>query len=179
MLGILSQATQHGRTVRLAYRSWAGEATTRTVDPYGLVFHGGRWYAVGYCHLRRDLRIFRLDRVVDAELCEDQFTRPDHFDSLEHLRRALATVPTTWLVEVLLVRATLAEIQPKVPPAVATLHEVSDGVVLRCSVVDLSWAAHLLVGLGCPLVVRQPDELRAELRRLATRVRALAEAREA
>jgi predicted DNA-binding transcriptional regulator YafY len=178
VVGILSQATQQCRRVRLVYRSWSGEATTRTVDPYGLVFHGGRWYAVGHCHLRRDLRIFRLDRVMDAELYEDQFARPDHFDSLEHVRRALATVPTTWLVEVL-VRTTLAEIQAKVPPAVATLHEIADGVVLRCSVVDLSWAAHLLVGLGCPLVVRQPDELRAELRRLATRVHALAEAGEA
>jgi predicted DNA-binding transcriptional regulator YafY len=143
-----------------------------------VVYHGGRWYAVGWCHLRGDLRVFRLDRVVAAELCEDCFARPAHFDSLEHVRRALATVPTTWLVEVLL-RTTLAEVQPKVPPAVAALDEVAEGVLLRCSVVDLSWAAHLLVGLGCPLVVLRPGALRAELRRLATRARALAEACEA
>jgi predicted DNA-binding transcriptional regulator YafY len=143
-----------------------------------MVYHGGRWYAVGYCHLRRDLRVFHLDRIVDAELCEDGFTRPDHFDSLGHVQQALATVPTSWLVEVPL-RATLAEIQPKLPPAVAALHEVSEGVVLRCSVVDPSWAEHLLVSLGYPLVVRQPDELRAELRSLAARAYTLAEAYEA
>jgi predicted DNA-binding transcriptional regulator YafY len=118
MVGILSLATQQGRRVRLGYRSWAGEATTRTVDPYGLVFHGGHWYAVGYCRLQRDLRIFRLDRVEDAELCGDRFARPDHFDCLEHVRRALATVPTTWLSAPALRRR--RRVRLRIPPAVGS-----------------------------------------------------------
>jgi predicted DNA-binding transcriptional regulator YafY len=35
----------------------------RTVDPYRLDFHRGRWYVTGYDHDRSDERVFRLDRV--------------------------------------------------------------------------------------------------------------------
>jgi proteasome accessory factor B len=34
----------------------------RTVDPYRLDFHRGRWYVTGYDHRREDERVFRLDR---------------------------------------------------------------------------------------------------------------------
>lgn len=36
----------------------------RTVDPYRLDFHRGRWYVTGFDHGREDERVFRLDRVV-------------------------------------------------------------------------------------------------------------------
>jgi proteasome accessory factor B len=36
----------------------------RTVDPYRLDFHRGRWYVTGYDHGRADERVFRLDRVA-------------------------------------------------------------------------------------------------------------------
>ena len=46
-----------------------GAATSRErdFDPYGIVFNEGYWYTTGYCHLRHDLRTFRLDRIVTLE----------------------------------------------------------------------------------------------------------------
>ncbi len=46
---------------------------------------------------------------------------------------------------------------------------------MRCRVQDLHWLAHSLVGLGMPLVVQRPPELRDALRSLAAEVAALAE----
>src|SRR5207248_1889931 len=86
---LLGTAAQQARQVWLRYRSGASE-TERVVNPYGIVYREGRWYAVGYCHLRSDLRVFRLDRVLDASLRDETFTRPAAFDSLAHLLGALA-----------------------------------------------------------------------------------------
>jgi len=58
----LSAAAQARQRVHLRYRSREQRDTARDFDPYGLVWRGGRWYAVGHCHLRRDVRSFRLDR---------------------------------------------------------------------------------------------------------------------
>jgi predicted DNA-binding transcriptional regulator YafY len=66
-----------------------------------------------------------------------------------------------------------------VPAAFATLQQTPNGVVLRSHVASLEWVAHVLAGMGCPMVVREPDELREELRRLAARMLRVAEAREA
>src|SRR6266404_1779261 len=60
----LCAAAQQCRRVWLHYSSWQSETTERAVDLYGIVYRSGFWYAVGYCHLRAGLRVFRLDRIL-------------------------------------------------------------------------------------------------------------------
>jgi len=170
----LSTATQQEKRVWMRYRSSQAEETERAVDPYGLVFHAGLWYTIGYCHLRQDLRMFRLDRVLQTELLEETFTRPPGFDSLDHLRRTMASMPGTWKVEVLL-EMPWEEAERQVPPTMAMLEQVQGGVVLRCYTQELDWMAHFLVSLRCPLVVREPPELHEALRALAAEIIQLAE----
>ncbi len=174
MLLTFSTAAQQERQVWMHYRSGSAEETERTIDPYGLVYHAGLWYAVGHCHLRQGLRLFRLDRVQYAEMRDEVFTRPSNFDCLGYLARTIATMPGTWSVEVLL-ETTLEEAQRRVPATVATLEEVLNGVVLRCYSQSLSWMAHFLVGLRCPLIVREPPELRDALREVAQEIAQLAD----
>lgn len=169
-----SSAVQQQRQVHFAYQSWRGEATQRTLDPYGVVYYGGRWYGAGFCHLRCDLRAFRLDRVQQARLLSTRFARPADFDILTFVTRSLATTPGTWAIEVLLY-TDLETARQHVPPTLATLEVVTEGVLLRCNVQHLDWFAHFLAGLGWALVVYKPAELRDELRALAQRVAALAE----
>ena len=40
----------------------------RHIEPYAVIHTDGRWYLIGYCLSRRDLRTFRLDRVIDIEV---------------------------------------------------------------------------------------------------------------
>ena len=160
----LSSAAQQGQRVWLRYRARAATAETeREIDPYGMVYREGRWYAVGYCHLRADLRVFRLDRVLEARPRAQRFTRPGGFDSLAYLLRTLASAPGAWGVEVLL-ETSLEAARGQVSPALATLEAAPDGVVLRCSVESLEWMAQFLAALPWPLRVRRPPELRAALR---------------
>src|SRR5215208_6146068 len=66
----LSAAVGEQRRVRLRYRSGWSRETEREVDPYGVMHREGYWYAVGHCHLRGGMRLFRLDRVLEAEMLE-------------------------------------------------------------------------------------------------------------
>ena len=173
IVGTLCAAVQQGRQVMLHYQAWQAEVTERMVDLYGLVYRSGYWYAVGYCHLREGMRVFRLDRVVGAWISSEAYTRPSAFDSLGYVYRSLAMMPDRWLIDVLL-ETTLEEAQQMVPPTLATLEQVAEGVVLRCYVGHFGWIAHFLAGLDCPMVVRQPPELRAALLELAKRITAMA-----
>ncbi|RZS80083.1 proteasome accessory factor B [Motilibacter rhizosphaerae] len=63
----LWQALRDRRPVRFAYRRGsAGEATTRTVEPWGVVARAGRWYLVGHDRDRSAPRVFRLSRITGA-----------------------------------------------------------------------------------------------------------------
>lgn len=168
-LALLSAAAHEGRSVWLRYDSHTSGATERLVDPYGLARREGRWYLVGHCHLRGEPRVFRLDRVIQAEPRDDHFTRPVAFDTLAFAVRSFAAMPDRWLVEALLATS-LDQAQAIVPPAFATLEDTPDGVRLRAYDSDLDHAARFLVGLGCPFRVLDPPELRDALRHLSLEI---------
>lgn len=170
----LSIATQQEKRVWMRYHSGQAEETERAVDSYGLIFHAGLWYTVGYCHLRQDMRIFRLDRVIQTALLEETFTRPPNFNSLDHFRHSIANMPGTWKVEVVL-EMTLEEAEHQVPPTMAMLKQIQGGVVMSCYTQELGWMAHFLVNLRCPLVVREPPELHEALHTFAAEITQLAE----
>jgi predicted DNA-binding transcriptional regulator YafY len=100
---------------------------------------------------------------------DETFTSPGDFDCLEYVMRSIAMMPASWLVEVLL-EMTLEEARQRVPPALATLEQVPEGVLLRCYTEHLDWMAYELVNLQCPFIVRHPPELRDALRQLAEKI---------
>lgn len=170
---LLSAATQARTQVSLRYRAWNGGESERAIDPYGLVYREGFWYTVGHCHLRGGMRVFRLDRVLEARPLDTTFERPEQFDTAAFVARSIALMPNTWAVEVLL-HTSLDHARTLVPNTLATLEAAENGVLLRAQVESLDWTARFLAQLGPSLTVRAPDELRAALRRLAASIEEMA-----
>jgi predicted DNA-binding transcriptional regulator YafY len=162
----LAEAATQQRRVRLRYRSWRGEESERDLDPYGLVFHSGRWYVTGHDHRRGQVRTFRVDRVLAVEPSPEPFEVPAGFDPVDQVVRSLAQVPYAHELEVVL-ETTLAGARRHIPPEIGTLTGEDGRVVLRARAERLDGAARMLAGVGCPFVVRKPAELRAALRELA------------
>lgn len=163
---VLSSAIQSGQRVLLHYRSSQEEVTERAFDPYGIAYHKGFWYTIGYCHLRRGQRLFRLDRIVHIETTSETFPPRTHFPALEAVQQALASVPRVWQVEVWL-QATLSEAQRQTRLPKAFFQAGNDGVFLHVDVEDLPWMARLLASLDIPFAVHRPLELRDALRQHA------------
>lgn len=170
---LISTAVRQQQRLRLRYQGRDAE-TARAVDPYGVVSHWNQWYMVGWCHLRQDVRVFRLDRIAAAELEAANFTRPADFDSLHYVLNSLATAPRGWLVELLL-KMPLAEAEQLIPLGSAVLEEHENGVAMRFYSTDLQITARYLFLLARPFVIQQPQELRAIVTDLARTVTAYAQ----
>lgn len=164
----LSGAAQQRRQVFLRYQAWSGEESERFFDPYGIVFNEGYWYTAGYCHLRQDVRTFRLDRIVSLETSERPFERPADFDTLAYVLSSLALMPGTEQIEVLM-ETSLERARQVILPIVGTVEASEQGVIFRRSATQLEWIAHLLLTLDFPVHVIKPVELREMLRQMASR----------
>ena len=162
---ILTSAAQDTRRVWLRYEA-SDSTTERTVDPYGVVHHRGRWYMIGWCHLRDDVRMFRLDRLLALEPRDESFARPLDFDCAAYVLESLATMPWGWPIEVLL-GLSLDEARQRIAPDLGTLHETRGGVILRTQADELDYMARLLVQIGCEFRILHPPELGDAVRRLA------------
>ena len=170
----LSNAAQGKRRVQLRYTAWSGEASERLFDTYGVVHHGGRWYTAGFCHLRQDMRVFRLDRMRGAELLDDVFERPADVPTLELVLQAIARTPGRWEVIVRL-ETSMEHAQQFLAPSFALLEPTEDGVLMRCFVQQLDWLARMLLGFDCPLTIIAPDEMRTAMHAVAQRAGELAD----
>ncbi|GAA2171649.1 helix-turn-helix transcriptional regulator [Actinomadura napierensis] len=162
----LAAAVRERRRVRLRYRSWQGADSERDLDPYGLVFHSGRWYVTGHDHRSGEVRTFRVDRIASAEPGSATYEIPAGIDPVQHVTRSLAGVPYAHEVEVLL-ETTLDQARRRIPATVATLTETDGGVVMTTRAEHLDGMARMLAGLGWPFVIRRPAELRGHVRDLA------------
>jgi len=171
---LLSESVQTGRRLRLHYRSARLEVTERAFDPYGVVYHEGLWYTIGYCHLRQEQRLFRLDRILSVSLLDETFSLPEDLSALSAVQRALASVPSVWQVEIYL-QTTLEEALRQSSLSSAYFEETSQGVLVRGEVEDLLWAARRLAGLGVPFIIHRPFELRSVLRQHALTLASYAE----
>ncbi|MFC8449022.1 helix-turn-helix transcriptional regulator [Kitasatospora sp. NPDC057223] len=170
----LAQASRARTTVGIAYLSWRQAQTERDIDPYGVVFHTGRWYLVGHDHLRDDLRTFRIDRIASVTPRPQTFATPDGFDPVAHLTTTLAQGPYRWQVEVT-IHGPLDEIARRLPRTAVTLTAQPIGVLMQARAERLDGMAHLLASLEWPFTIHSPDELRQALKDLAGQLAAAAE----
>lgn len=67
---VVAAALKQHRAVSFTYRVPDAAPTIRTVDPVKVHVANGQWYLQGWCHLRRAMRTFNLERVSDASVTE-------------------------------------------------------------------------------------------------------------
>ncbi len=173
----LADAIGRARRVEVAYETGAGERSTRQLDPYGLVVHDGRWYLSAHDHGREALRALRLDRIGTVRILRRAAPLPAGFDAAAHVARTLARVPWRWRVEVV-VEAPPEQLRRWLPPHAAELEPYGDdgaATLLRARAERLDGMARMLAGLGAPLTVVEPGELRTELAALGRSLSAWAE----
>ena len=171
---LISEAVYQRQQVWLCYRSKQGDLTERLVDPYGVAYWAGCWYMIGYCHLRENVRAFRLDRMIQVKIQPSQFEGPVHFDCVDYLLHSFGTSVPIWEIEVCF-QLHLSEIQKKILTAYGSLEEHVNGIIYRSHVDDLADTARFLVDLRCPFVVSRPPELQTALHQLAQEIHHLAE----
>jgi predicted DNA-binding transcriptional regulator YafY len=73
----VEEAVAQGRVAELSYRDREGHPTRRQVECHGLYARGRDWYVVGWCRLRDDRRLFRLDRIATISVLPEPVPERD------------------------------------------------------------------------------------------------------
>jgi len=156
VLDVLRTAVAEHRRVHLDYYSYGRDARTeRDVDPYLVHAEDGSLYVLGYCHLAKAERRFRVDRIASASLLEATFAppavsapvgvfQPDADDP----RVVLDLAPSAaWVADAY--------------PVEGVTPLDGDGLRVRLAVTGEAWFERLLVGLGPQVtVIEAAPELR-------------------
>lgn len=170
---VMSNAIQNQRVISMQYRASDDAESERDIDPYGIACLLGAWYVVGWCHLRKAIRSFRLDRVTEIALQDTHFSRPEDFDALSYVEQSIATLPRDFTFKVVL-KTDMVAAQDAISGVLGVLEAQGEHVLFRGSVDDIHWFARLLAGLPFEFVVHEPPQLRTALLKHAQHLMRLA-----
>jgi predicted DNA-binding transcriptional regulator YafY len=169
----LLRATRERTPCAILYLKPGGaDAEARVIHPYALVHAQGTWYVVAHCSVREGVRLFRVDRVLEAAPADATFDVPDDFrledwvrdgrayraDGDADVRIRYSGRIARWIRE----RAALDDS--------AVTDEPDGSVIVRHRVADPSWALEEVLRYGTEAEVLEPEELRALVREVAGRM---------
>jgi len=165
----VADAVRHRRPISIRYTAADGRRSERTVHPYGLVAHSGRWYVTSADPEIGQDRTFRLDRITDARTLPGSFEPRAGLDPAQRVLIGLAKAPYHHEVTVR-IQGTAEQIRARLPASIAVMEELppaggADGQTERWFRVELhaerlDWVPPLLASLDRPFLIERPDELR-------------------
>lgn len=173
----LLEALLDSKRIYLKYHTASrGEETERLVEPYGIACKRQNWYLVGYCNLRKGIRIFRVDQIRHVRIChlEAGFPYPEGFCLKEYMQDSWGIIKDDDVRDVLL----------KVSPEGAYLFDVmryhrsqeitgrnEDGSILvSYRVAGIREMTGWIVNWGGAVEVIRPEDLRKNVADCAERI---------
>lgn len=146
------------RRLRIAYLvASRDERTERDVDPLRLFTQVGHSYLEGWCHRVRDVRLFRLDRVVEATVLD--VAADDHVDLPRRDLSAGVYQPGPDDLVAMLEVAPSARWVSELVPVESSTDLPDGGQRIGVRVGDAAWLRRLVLRAGGEVRVLEPESL--------------------
>ncbi len=154
----LQDCIRDRRCARITYRAAASESDgERQVQPLGVVWARGAWYVVAWCERSDGMRVFRLDRIVEAAPAKATFVPRTGFSLETVLRDGRVLVGESDAVM-------RVRFSPRIARWIAEREHVvpdADGsVVIEYPLLDVEWGVRHVLGYGPDAEVLGPPEVR-------------------
>lgn len=142
------------------------EITERTVDTYHLFNYMGTWHVVGYCHLRKGIRNFKLNRISGPRLTGQNFTVLPHFTPESYFRSSFGLYKgaKTRTVTLRFAPETAKWIEDHIWHKNQKKKFLDDGSLeLSLPVADFSEIKREILKFGAGVEVLEPEDLRKSI----------------
>jgi predicted DNA-binding transcriptional regulator YafY len=172
-LTAIAAACRDRRGIRFDYRSHAGTASVRTVEPHRLVHAGRRWYLVAWDAGARDWRTFRVDRVELRSWSGPRFSprQPPEPDVAAYTSWAVSTAAYRYRGRFTM-HAPAQLVADRIPPTAGVVETIDEHTcTLSAGASSLDELAVWMALIGVDFDIHEPPELRDRARALADRLR--------
>ncbi len=86
-LATIQQAISNSKVVEIEYTNAKNEVSKRKAEPIGLVFYAFAWHLIGWCHLKKDYRDFKVARILRIKPTIEDFTRKKHVSMNDYMKQ--------------------------------------------------------------------------------------------
>lgn len=150
------------------YSPYKDQLTQREVEPLGLLLRGNHWYLAGWCRLRTDYRMFRIDRIKDYQKTTNQLSAPPEHTLKEFSEESLREEQDLIEVVVQFDQEMIRYMgDQKCYRGWVSEEEIDDGVKMTFLTSSVEYFARWLMTWGKGVTVHQPKQLKKRVRELS------------
>ena len=70
---VMKKAIANKNKVKIKYKSVNSGITERIIHPAELFTYVGKWYIAAFCELRNEIRLFKLDDIIEYEILAEKY----------------------------------------------------------------------------------------------------------
>jgi predicted DNA-binding transcriptional regulator YafY len=175
-LEVLSQAWVSRSKVKIRYRTLGErEAKERIVEPYFIqpaaIEHAN--YVIGYCHLAKEIRTFKIERIQNVTLLDEHYTVPEDFDANAYLGAAWGITVYGRIEKVRLkFDPELAPIAEETVwhPSQVTQMQLDGSAIVQLDLAITNQLESFILGWGGKVEVLEPAKLRIRIAKTANAI---------
>jgi predicted DNA-binding transcriptional regulator YafY len=151
---ILEAITNH-RQIEIDYRDQKGNCTYRRIEPYQLVMKDYAWYVYGYCMERNGFRYFKVIRIQQLKILEEEYNPRDFV-----VEEPFADLK---LIEIKLKFSLNAVGRVEDYFHVSDIIYLNDHILVQTQFPDDPWLYQLLLSFGKDVQVLEPVSIRKKI----------------
>ena len=76
---IIDEAIKNNNPIEFHYINGDGEKTFREIEPYKIIFKSLAWYVYGFCNLKNEMRVFKVNRMKEIRVKKEKFIYKEEF----------------------------------------------------------------------------------------------------
>jgi len=166
LLKDIQRAIQERKKITIDYYSISRDMVeTRDIDPLKILYVKGNFYLVAYCHKRKAMRTFNIQRIKAMHICPEHFTFPENFSIEEYIESSFGVFKgEKEQVKILFSPDVSRWIKEKEWHPSQKIEEREDGsLVLSMEVEGFEEISSWVLSFGEKAVILEPEELRNTL----------------
>ena len=158
----IQTALQESKLLSFEYLDRHGNKTVRTAEPYQLVLKSSHWYWQGYCHVRKDFRLFKLSRMSNLQIQKESFPPRDYQKPQLDFADILETMQTEIRIRI------HKSVMDRVLDYCTNEHFSPDGdehYIVRFPFIENEFYYNILFSFGDKCECLEPLHIRTEMKR--------------
>ena len=163
-IGLIKRAVLEARIIEFDYYYDKGD-THRRIEPYFVIFQWTAWYVFGFCLERQDWRLFKLLRLWNLELCEENYARKEIPPEKQDFN-----TPYTSNLKLTALFDPSVKYQLVETYGLDCFTETSDGLLFELGFTNREFLIGWLLGFGDKVKVLEPDDIAADMKTIAENI---------
>ncbi|WP_138431076.1 helix-turn-helix transcriptional regulator [Fodinibius saliphilus] len=150
------------------YSPYKDQNTRRNVEPLGLLLRSNHWYFAAWCRLRKDYRMFRIDRIKEFKKTSKEIPDPSPHTLKEFSEQSLRKQEDLDEVKVLFNNKMIRYMgDQKYYHGWTSEVTVEEGVLMTFLISSMEYFARWLLVWGKGATIQEPNSLKEKIKKLS------------